>query len=289
MTHAKRVARSLWQPESGIQSILFFGQEGAELQQLANAVAMGWLCKAPLAEGACGECASCRAMRDGQHVDLLRVSPRGQGNFIRVQDISGGGDQETIPLQSFVRTRPLMARHKVVLMEQVDRLHDRAANALLKTLEEPEPHVRLVLITHYPSKVLRTIMSRCSCIACSTEVDPDSALGPDLRARVRAVFDEAAALAPHGGLRLSEKVRALAESYAKSKDVPIRQAQGVLLQEFGQWLLHELPHAPHAVERAVLVHRLIQGNANGATQLDALFTWFLQDCAQELHQKELSA
>lgn len=288
MHHAKRVARSLWSPESRIQAVMFFGQEGIDLEGLAASITQGWLCTKVTEAGPCGECASCLGFAAGHHVDVLLIEPRGQGNFIRVQDISGGGDNETLPLQSFVRTRPLMGRNKVVVMEQCHRLHERAANALLKSLEEPEPHVRLLLTTHYPSKVLATIRSRCACIACDSTGIERTGLAEALHPRVHAAMDEAARLAPHGGLRLSEKLRAIADEVAKQQDIPVRQTQAAVLQEVGEWLRNVVPHAPGAIRRVVRSHRLILGNANGGTQFDALFCSLLQDFAPNLRQLEQS-
>ncbi len=131
--------------------LLFFGEEGIGKEKAANAFAAAVLCRARTPDGACGTCPDCRLLASGAHPNLLRVVPENRN--ILIDDVRGL--QEELALKAF------SGRPRVALVVPADRLTVQAANALLKTLEEPPSAAHLVLVSHRLSQLPPTIVSRC--------------------------------------------------------------------------------------------------------------------------------
>ncbi|MCL5966339.1 MAG: DNA polymerase III subunit delta' [Deltaproteobacteria bacterium] len=131
--------------------LLFFGEEGIGKEKAAGAFAAALLCRDRTPGGACGTCVECRLLAAGSHPNLLRVAP--DGLFIRIDEIRAL--QEELALKAF------SDRPRAVLVVPADRMTLQAANALLKTLEEPPPGTHLLLVAHRLSQVPPTIVSRC--------------------------------------------------------------------------------------------------------------------------------
>lgn len=98
----------------------------------------------------CNACALCQAISEGRAMDVIEIDAA-----------SNRGIDEIRQLRERVGFTPSQARYKVYIIDEVHMLTDAASNALLKTLEEPPPHVIFVLATTEPHKVLPTILSRC--------------------------------------------------------------------------------------------------------------------------------
>ncbi|QTF91530.1 DNA polymerase III subunit gamma/tau [Halomonas sp. BM-2019] len=98
----------------------------------------------------CGECDSCRAIDEGRFVDLIEVDAASR---TKVED--------TRELLDNVQYAPTQGRYKVYLIDEVHMLSTSSFNALLKTLEEPPPHVKFLLATTDPQKLPATVLSRC--------------------------------------------------------------------------------------------------------------------------------
>ena len=107
---------------------------------------------------ACGTCPSCRKFaNDIQHPDVAVVLPEGLVNkFIKIDQIRA--------VQKLATTKPYESRYQIVLLDDVHLMTDEAANALLKTLEEPPATMRLMLVTDQPHALLDTILSRCQTV-----------------------------------------------------------------------------------------------------------------------------
>lgn len=100
---------------------------------------------------ACGECASCRKMNSGNHPDVHLTESQGQ--FIRIDAIRFIQDQMTF--------KPMDGGRRVFILDNADKMNEPAANALLKTLEEPSADNFLILVTARPYFLPQTILSRC--------------------------------------------------------------------------------------------------------------------------------
>jgi DNA polymerase-3 subunit gamma/tau len=131
-------------------AFLFCGPRGCGKTTLARIVGKALNCKdGPTAEP-CGKCSACTSIGDGSAVD-----------YIEMDGASNRGIDAIRELTEAVRYQPAVLRKKVYVIDEVHMLTTEAFNALLKTLEEPPPHVTFVLATTEPHKLPNTILSRC--------------------------------------------------------------------------------------------------------------------------------
>ncbi|MFT3914479.1 MAG: DNA polymerase III subunit gamma/tau [Anaeromyxobacteraceae bacterium] len=131
-------------------AFLFTGPRGVGKTTSARLVAKALNCeKGPTAQP-CGECAPCQEIAEGRAVDVVEIDAASNNGVDNVRDIVEA-----------VKYRPARDRFKVFVVDEVHMLSTGAFNALLKTLEEPPPHVKFVLATTDVHKVPETIVSRC--------------------------------------------------------------------------------------------------------------------------------
>jgi DNA polymerase III subunit delta' len=150
--HALSVLRQALTHGRLAHAYLFVGAEGVGKRLAALTLAKAMNCLAPPEPGeACEQCSSCSKINSSNHADLLLVEP--DGDFIKI-------DQVRV-LQRQLRFRPLEGGRRACVIDSADRLNEAAANALLKTLEEPPAETHLFLITSRPHYLLPTILSRC--------------------------------------------------------------------------------------------------------------------------------
>jgi len=162
------------QPESGVHAVLLYGSGQSPIRHwMMHLVAM-WACKNPGPNGPCGECGPCRSENGGVDVQIIEpISNPPIINLEMITEVDRPGKWEGVPVRRFVRTPPMMSPRKVVAITDFERANHRAANALLKTLEEPSPYARIVLTTTRLSRVMRTIRSRCLCVGVPESRDAD--------------------------------------------------------------------------------------------------------------------
>ena len=130
---------------------LFAGPDGIGKSQVAMAFAQLLCCPESVqSDDACGECRTCRLMSERRHPDLVVLEP--EGAFIKISQVR--------EMTKMLRFPPVEAATRVILIEPADKLHPAAANALLKTLEEPSPRNLFILTTNQPNALLTTIRSR---------------------------------------------------------------------------------------------------------------------------------
>ena len=122
-------------------------------QQFAQAFARLLLCHAPLEKGACGQCKACKLFAAATHPDFLVLAPDEAGKAIKVDQIRQLGE--------FAGKTASMGQRRVILVSPAEAMNLNAANAFLKTLEEPGDGVVLLLVVHQPGMILPTIRSRC--------------------------------------------------------------------------------------------------------------------------------
>ena len=153
---------SLAQRSTWPHALLVHGPDGIGKHALALGFAQALLCETPRSDGlACGHCPSCRYAVAGQHPDLMRVellAPDADGVLAEVDTIT---IDRIRALTEFVQLTSHRQRAKVAVIAPADRMNVAAANALLKTLEEPPPDTYLILVTEQPGRVPPTILSRC--------------------------------------------------------------------------------------------------------------------------------
>ncbi|MFQ6672676.1 MAG: DNA polymerase III subunit delta', partial [Candidatus Tectimicrobiota bacterium] len=129
---------------------LFVGPEGVGKATVARAFAAALTCPAESGEG-CGGCPSCRRLAAGTHPDVHVVEAKGQE--VKIEQVRA--------LQGALAYRPSLARRAVAIVPQAERLTLGAANALLKTLEEPPGETVVVLVAPTASLLPPTVVSRC--------------------------------------------------------------------------------------------------------------------------------
>lgn len=129
---------------------LFTGARGVGKTTLARIIAKAMNCDALKGFEPCGECVMCREVDEGRCVDLIEVDAASR---TKVED--------TRDLLENVQYAPGQGRYKIYLIDEVHMLSGHSFNALLKTLEEPPPHVKFLLATTDPQKIPVTVLSRC--------------------------------------------------------------------------------------------------------------------------------
>jgi DNA polymerase-3 subunit gamma/tau len=129
---------------------LFTGTRGVGKTTIARIFAKALNCDQGVSSTPCGECAACRDIDAGRFVDLIEVDAASR---TKVED--------TRDLLDNVQYAPARGRYKVYLIDEVHMLSKHSFNALLKTLEEPPPHVKFLLATTDPQQLPMTVLSRC--------------------------------------------------------------------------------------------------------------------------------
>ena len=129
---------------------LFTGTRGVGKTTLARIFAKSLNCETGVTATPCGVCSACTEIDSGRFVDLIEVDAA-----------SRTGVDDTRDLLDNVQYAPTRGRYKVYLIDEVHMFSKSSFNALLKTLEEPPPHVKFLLATTDPQKIPVTILSRC--------------------------------------------------------------------------------------------------------------------------------
>jgi DNA polymerase-3 subunit gamma/tau len=129
---------------------LFTGTRGVGKTTIARILAKCLNCESGVSSEPCGVCGACREIAEGRFIDLIEVDAASR---TKVED--------TRELLENVQYAPSRGRYKIYLIDEVHMLSTHSFNALLKTLEEPPPHVKFLLATTDPQKLPATILSRC--------------------------------------------------------------------------------------------------------------------------------
>jgi DNA polymerase III delta' subunit len=132
-------------------TLLFTGPPGVGKALAARAFVQRLNCRRPVDDDACGSCPTCIQIARGRFPDLFRVLP--DGIQIKIEQVSA--------IQEFIGFAPLTGAYRTVIIEEAHRLNGSAANALLKTLEEPPEQVLFILLTHRHNLLPETVLSRC--------------------------------------------------------------------------------------------------------------------------------
>lgn len=132
---------------------LFEGPDGCGRRTTALALIQALFCTTPAEGDACGNCPSCRKFVSGNHPDLHTIMPLPDKRDISIEQVR--------ELQQVLALRPFEAPRKACIIEPAERLNEKSANALLKTLEEPPGAAIIILLTNQADTLLSTIRSRC--------------------------------------------------------------------------------------------------------------------------------
>jgi len=148
--HVMRALSNALQSGRVHHAFLFTGTRGVGKTTIARILAKSLNCETGMTATPCGQCAACKEIDEGRFVDLIEVDAASR---TKVDD--------TRELLDNVQYAPARGRYKVYLIDEVHMLSTHSFNALLKTLEEPPPHVKFLLATTDPQKLPVTVLSRC--------------------------------------------------------------------------------------------------------------------------------
>ena len=145
---------------------LFSGHSLDELEAVARNLTKTLNCRNPLRRGgvavdACDACISCKKIDHDNHADVFWVRPESKSRQIRISQLVRRDDSPPRVLLDAVNLKPTESDYKVGIIVAADRMNEQAANAFLKTLEEPPARSVLILLTTEPQRLLETILSRC--------------------------------------------------------------------------------------------------------------------------------
>ena len=145
---------------------LFTGHLLEELENVARTLAKTLNCRQPVRTGGvptdcCDECLSCRKIDQETHSDVHWARPESKSRVVTVEQMRD--------LMHEIQLKPAEAEYKVAIIVAADRLNQQAANAFLKTLEEPPGRSVLILLSTDPQRILETILSRCLRLNFSAE------------------------------------------------------------------------------------------------------------------------
>ena len=148
--HITRTLQNAISHERVGHAYLFVGPRGTGKTTTARIFAKALNCEKGLVTEPCCECRSCLEIANGSSLDVMEIDGASHNKVEHVRD-----------LRDNVQYTPNQSRYKIYIIDEVHMLTTQAWNALLKTLEEPPPHVKFFFATTEPHKVLPTIVSRC--------------------------------------------------------------------------------------------------------------------------------
>jgi len=149
-SHVLTALKNAFDSERLHHAYLFTGTRGVGKTTLARILAKCFNCEKGAGSEPCGECSTCISIDEGRFVDLIEVDAASRAKV-----------EETRDLMDNVQYAPASGRYKIYLIDEVHMFSNHSFNALLKTLEEPPPHVKFLLATTEPKKLPVTILSRC--------------------------------------------------------------------------------------------------------------------------------
>ena len=156
------VIRGVLERGTAAPAYLFHGPEGIGKRTTALAFSAALLCEAAGGD-ACGSCRSCRLVGGGGHPDFKAAAP--EKKALKIEPVR--------EMQQFLSLKPAWGGRKVALIEEADSMTLQAANALLKTLEEPPRGTTIILISSNPAGLPPTVLSRCQRVSFGPLRDDD--------------------------------------------------------------------------------------------------------------------
>ena len=270
-------------------ALLIHGPRGVGQFELAIQLASAWLCESDGAARPCGTCASCRLVAARTHPDLLVLLPEAQREALgwAADDESSARESKAKPSKDirveevrqsigYTQTTSARGRGKVLVIHPAERMNAVAANALLKTLEEPPGAARLLLCTAAPERLLPTIRSRCQAFALGL---PEQVVAAQWLAG-KGVAEPEAMLRASGGLPQDVlDAAALGIDAQLWSRLPALVARGDAAP-FAGWplprlieSLQKLCHDAWCVSRGAAPRYFAAGTIRAAASVDALQAW----------------
>lgn len=274
----------LLQQDKLSHALLFHGMEGLGKGRLVRLLSHALLCHSPAPNGLpCGQCGACLLLAAGTHPDLFEAHPgyggveSNDGETAAGEDVkpAGKGKSKTArpsrqikmdciqDLIAFCHHAAHQGGRRVVVVDPAEALNNSAANALLKTLEEPGPGVYMLLVCHQPSRLLATVRSRCQSWLCaapqtevalkwlSTQADPQRAtfalsVGHGAPLRALQMVDTGEDQQCLGVQQALDAVRSGQQNWMEASDVLARSEPERVLAWWWSWIHRECCQRPQA-------------------------------------------
>ncbi|MBI5331229.1 MAG: DNA polymerase III subunit delta' [Betaproteobacteria bacterium] len=228
-------------------AILLSGAKGVGKLELALELARWLLCQRPHAEGACGDCDACNWFDQGNHPDFRRVEPKtedeaeeGVENEAKPKTKPKKGARP-IPVEAvrevteFLNLSSHRGGWRVALFHPAEAMNAAAANALLKTLEEPPERVLLLLVSHQPGRLLPTVLSRCRQVAIPLPPKDQALVWLEAQAEQAAALLAEAGGAPLAALAFADPERLeLRQAFLAALAAPARLDAAVVAETYGK-------------------------------------------------------
>jgi DNA polymerase-3 subunit delta' len=221
--HRPALQRLLANRERLPHALLVSGAAGIGKTQFARALGAGVLCETPRDGLACGTCSSCHWLSQGNHPDYREIVPEAAEEDVETEEVASAKAEKAKSVvikidqiravADFFSLSTHRSGFRVLLLHPAEALQPAAANALLKTLEEPPPHTLIVLVSDRPARLLATIRSRCRALHLAAPPEKEA-----LRwLRDEGVAQPETALAAAGGAPL------LARDLAEPEEAELRR------------------------------------------------------------------
>jgi DNA polymerase-3 subunit delta' len=244
-------------------ALLLCGPQHMGKREVADRLAAWLLCRQRAGEDACGRCRSCELLAAGTHPDFLRLGflPTDKGDKLRTELVV----EQVRELSQWCELSAALGGAQVAIVEPADALNAAAANALLKTLEEPVPGRYLLLVSARPGRMPATLRSRCqryefrmperdAALAWLRQQGHAGAAAESALDLAQGQPGLAARWLAEGGIALRDQVAAALEQLAQDRVGPVELAQRWLADDEAGLRLRFA--AEHALDRAGALHGL---------------------------------
>ena len=238
--HVTRTLKNAIEQGRTAHGYIFSGHRGIGKTTVARILAMALNCRTsekPVSEP-CGVCDSCTEIRAGNSVDVIEIDAA-----------TNRGIDEIRELREAARYRPARDRYKIYILDEAHQITDAAFNALLKTLEEPPPHIVFMMATTAPEDIPQTIRSRCQHFSFhAVRFDEIVSQLRDIAAqeKIQADDDALALLAEAGDGSLRDALSIMDQAIASSGQALTKDSVLRLIGAVPAEVLAELMQAVHA-------------------------------------------
>ncbi|MGH6932397.1 MAG: DNA polymerase III subunit gamma/tau, partial [Dongiaceae bacterium] len=232
-------------------AFMLTGVRGVGKTTTARIIARGLNCVGPDGTGGptaepCGKCDNCVAIAEDHHVDVMEMDAASRTGVENIRELLDG-----------VRYRPVTARYKIYILDEIHMLSEKAFNALLKTLEEPPAHVKFIFATTEIRKVPVTVLSRCQRFDLR-RIDVDTLI--QLLSKVAAA--EGARIAPAAIALIARAADGSARDGLSLLDQAIARAEG----EIGEVEVRDMLGLADRTRLFDLYDQLMRGDAKAALE-----------------------
>jgi DNA polymerase-3 subunit delta' len=226
------------------QSLILAGPDGIGKRRFALALAQAVNCERPTDGDACGKCGQCLKVAHGEHLDVITYAPDGQ--FIKIEQMR--------EMSAEAQFKPFEGNRRVLIVDEADRLNIRAANSILKSLEEPPETSLIILVTSRPYALLDTIRSRCQVLSFAP-LSP-AELESYLTANYKRPVEQNRLISRLASGSIGRAIEIDINEYLAEREVIINLAEAALVHHDGIHLLAAAEQLGRKLERDPFVRHM---------------------------------